>query len=116
MYNYLLNYFIVFYLYICSTRWHSNPYVNGSYSYISTDCDQNETISKHLLSQALKADDFYGVGEGCGVEKIGIVDSMENVPIVLFAGEACHEKYFSTAHGAFLSGMEQAQKLLKHYD
>ncbi|XP_058128469.1 uncharacterized protein LOC131270888 [Anopheles coustani] len=29
-----------------------------------------------------------------------------------FAGEACHERYFSTVHGAFLSGMEQAKKLL----
>lgn len=32
-------------------------------------------------------------------------------PLLLFAGEACHDKYYSTAHGAFLSGWEQAQKL-----
>lgn len=36
-----------------------------------------------------------------------------NPPVVLFAGEACHEKYFSTAHGAFISGMEQTQKIIK---
>lgn len=35
-------------------------------------------------------------------------------PILLFAGEACHSKYFSTAHGAFLSGIEQAQTILKY--
>lgn len=29
-----------------------------------------------------------------------------------FAGEACHERYFSTVHGAYLSGMEQAKKIL----
>lgn len=37
------------------------------------------------------------------------------LPIVLFAGEACHDKYFSTAHGAFLSGMEQVQKFMDEY-
>lgn len=38
-----------------------------------------------------------------------------NVPILLFAGEACHDQYFSTAHGAFLSGTEQAVKLLQFH-
>lgn len=33
-------------------------------------------------------------------------------PALLFAGEACHDKYFSTAHGAFLSGVEQATKVI----
>lgn len=35
----------------------------------------------------------------------------EKRPLLLFAGEACHDKYYSTAHGAFLSGCEQAHKL-----
>lgn len=39
-------------------------------------------------------------------------DNSNKLPIVLFAGEACHDKYFSTAHGAFLSGMEQVQKFM----
>lgn len=38
-----------------------------------------------------------------------------STPVVLFAGEACHEKNFSTAHGAFSSGIEQAQKIIDHY-
>lgn len=37
-------------------------------------------------------------------------------PILLFAGEACHDQYFSTAHGAFLSGIEQAAKILPFYE
>lgn len=36
-------------------------------------------------------------------------------PLILFAGEACHQQYFSTAHGAFLSGIEQAEKILNFY-
>lgn len=43
------------------------------------------------------------------------VEHSKRLPIVLFAGEACHDKYFSTAHGAFLSGMEQAEKLMDEY-
>jgi Flavin containing amine oxidoreductase len=34
-------------------------------------------------------------------------------PVLCFAGEACHEQYFSTTHGAFLSGMEQAAKIVQ---
>lgn len=39
----------------------------------------------------------------------------EGGPVILFAGEACHQQYFSTAHGAFLSGIEQAEKVLNFY-
>lgn len=38
-----------------------------------------------------------------------------NMPAIIFAGEACHQQYFSTAHGAFLSGIEQAEKILNVY-
>lgn len=38
------------------------------------------------------------------------------MPVILFAGEACHQQYFSTAHGAFLSGIEQADKILDFYN
>lgn len=87
-----------------STRWNSDPFIQGAYSYISIDCDSNEVISDCLLSRALTYGEFYSGNE----------DSFdENPPVVLFAGEACHEKYFSTAHGAFISGMEQAQKIIK---
>lgn len=33
------------------------------------------------------------------------------VPALLFAGEACHSSFFSTTHGAYLSGAEQANFL-----
>lgn len=47
----------------------------------------------------------------------GIHTDKDIAPIVmLFAGEACHEQYFSTAHGAFLSGMGQMQKILAFYN
>lgn len=33
-------------------------------------------------------------------------------PIVMFAGEHTHKEYFSTAHGAFLSGIRESERLL----
>lgn len=32
-------------------------------------------------------------------------------PAVLFAGEHCHPSFYSTVHGAYLSGREAAQVL-----
>lgn len=75
--------------FFCS-RWNSNPLVRGAYSFTAkfTDhIDHWETI----LSTPIK----------CKSSNI------------LFAGEACHASYFSTVHGAFDSGMEQAENVLK---
>ncbi len=35
------------------------------------------------------------------------------MPIVLFAGEATHRQYIGTVHGAFLSGLREATRLLE---
>ncbi|XP_031630832.1 spermine oxidase-like [Contarinia nasturtii] len=114
------------------TRWHSNPFVRGAYSYISTKCDSNETISQNILNKAVTLEDFYsttGMDE-CNDEDHNLKLNLEmlkkrqnyfnfmhkpSAPVVLFAGEACHDKYFSTAHGAFASGIEQAQKIIDLY-
>ena len=34
---------------------------------------------------------------------------------VLFAGEATHRKYYSTTHGALLSGQREANRLVEMY-
>lgn len=91
--------------------------MHGAYSYISSDCDNNETISDHILNRVLTYDAFHS---DIGAQHIEIPSNMnakfiKNPPVILFAGEACHEKYFSTAHGAFLSGMEQAQKIVDFF-
>lgn len=49
------------------------------------------------------------------IHSISNANNMAKSPVMLFAGEACHSQYFSTAHGAFLSGMEQADKILHFY-
>lgn len=35
---------------------------------------------------------------------------------LLLAGEACHPEWFSTVHGAFESGRQQAKVLLKSWE
>ena len=32
---------------------------------------------------------------------------------VLFAGEATHDNYYSTVHGAFLTGLRESERILK---
>lgn len=58
-------------------------------------------------------DDFYGTSVAEANQVNGQrFNQSKSMPIVLFAGEACHDAYFSTAHGAYLSGVEQAKKFL----
>ncbi|GFU06879.1 hypothetical protein NPIL_304162 [Nephila pilipes] len=36
-------------------------------------------------------------------------------PVLLFAGEATHDKYFSTVHGAYETGLREAERIFQHY-
>lgn len=101
--------------------------MRGAYSYISTDCDENETALSSL-NRPLALNDFMPID--CNPNDQSSLPSNANngkyidcraddqiaPAVMLFAGEACHEQYFSTAHGAFLSGMGQMQKILAFYN
>ncbi|XP_071024608.1 spermine oxidase-like [Oncorhynchus clarkii lewisi] len=81
---------------ILRSSWGSNPYIRGSYS-------------------------FTRVGSSGGdVEKLAMplpyTKSTKAPPLqVLFAGEATHRKYYSTTHGALLSGQREATRLTELY-
>ena len=77
------------------SRWHSNPLTNGSYSYISIQQNGEEF---DILSEPLPQD-----------------DSTEPKHQVLFAGEATHNHFFSTVHGAILSGYREADRIIDIY-
>lgn len=80
------------------TQWNANKYVRGSYSHIPTTCDFNG------VTPATLAEPVWG--------KIIRKNSDQDVPIIMFAGEATHEHFYSTTHGAYESGVKQAQIFL----
>lgn len=66
------------------TRWASDPFALGSYSFNA------------LGSEPKMRDDLAASIDGC----------------VYFAGEATHRKHFATAHGAYLSGLRAAREIV----
>ncbi|KAF7489492.1 Peroxisomal N(1)-acetyl-spermine/spermidine oxidase [Sarcoptes scabiei] len=71
------------------TRWGSDPCTLGSYSYIR----QHSTV-----------DDIDKLAEPI------YLHPDDDLPLIVFGGEATHRDYFSTVHGAFLSGRSCASK------
>ncbi|XP_074173334.1 spermine oxidase isoform X5 [Rhinolophus sinicus] len=81
---------------ILRSAWGSNSYFRGSYSYTQVG------------------------SSGADVEKLAkplpYTESSKMAPMqVLFSGEATHRKYYSTTHGALLSGQREAARLIEMY-
>lgn len=79
----------------CS-RWNSNMFIKGAYSFTSRKTDHlngwENVLSKPILDET---------------------EGKRSTNLVMLAGEHCHQQFFSTVHGAFISGIEQAEKILK---
>ncbi|XP_063967218.1 spermine oxidase-like [Lytechinus pictus] len=81
---------------VLCTRWNGNRFQRGSYGAflpVEGSGKEIEAFQRPVYSQRTR----HG----------------KKVPVLLFAGEACHESYFSTTHGAMVSGMDQAKVLIK---
>ncbi|TSK22762.1 Peroxisomal N(1)-acetyl-spermine/spermidine oxidase [Bagarius yarrelli] len=78
------------------SRWFHDPYTCGSYSYVAKDCSGRDidNLAEPLPLTGLNAEPLQ----------------------VLFAGEATHKSFFSTVHGALLTGWREADRLLSHYN
>ena len=70
---------------VMQTRWSSDPYSYGSYSYISVGAktEYYDTLARPIDNR------------------------------VFFAGEATHRRYPGTVHGAYLSGIREANLVVK---
>lgn len=77
------------------SQWHSAPYTRGSYSYVAVGSTGDDL---DLMAQPLPED-----GTGTQLQ-------------VLFAGEATHRTFYSTTHGALLSGWREADRLVSLWD
>ena len=66
------------------TRWAADPYARGSYSFIAVGSSP---------------DDVHALGEPVSER-------------LMFAGEATNPEFFGTVHGAYMSGMREAERII----
>ncbi|XP_046488653.2 spermine oxidase-like, partial [Neodiprion pinetum] len=83
------------------TQWHSNMYIRGAYSHISTNCDAT-AVTPGILGKPVWCTVTREARDKC-------------IPVIMLAGEATHEKYYSTTHGAFETGIRQAKTFLQYH-
>ncbi|MBN3294925.1 PAOX oxidase, partial [Amia calva] len=80
---------------IMRSAWYHDPYTCGSYTYVAVGCS--------------------GFDIDIIAEPLPLKESHSKPLQVLFAGEATHRSFFSTTHGALLSGWREADRLIAHY-
>ncbi|XP_020498583.2 peroxisomal N(1)-acetyl-spermine/spermidine oxidase [Labrus bergylta] len=80
---------------ILRTQWFSDPWTCGSYCYPAIGCS-----AKDLENM---------------MEPLPTSESQSQALQVLFAGEATHPFFYSTVHGALLTGRREADRLINHY-
>ncbi|KAI5606293.1 peroxisomal N(1)-acetyl-spermine/spermidine oxidase [Silurus asotus] len=77
------------------SQWYHDPYTCGSYTYVSKGCSGQDIDNL--------------------TEPLPLTGSKAKPLQVLFAGEATHKSFFSTVHGALLTGWREADRLISHY-
>ncbi|KAM3344417.1 putative polyamine oxidase 5 [Capsicum galapagoense] len=86
---------------VLKSQWGSDPLFLGSYSYVAVGSsgDDLDTMAEPLPKRSNNS-----------------FNSKGSPPLqILFAGEATHRTHYSTTHGAYFSGLREANRLLKHY-
>lgn len=86
---------------VLKSKWGSDPLFKGSYSYVrvGSSGEDLDSMAKPLPESSSKSG-----ANGCPPLQI------------LFAGEATHRTHYSTTHGAYFSGLREANRLLQHYN
>lgn len=77
------------------STWYTNPNFRGSYSFFSLKAEQMEAKQAHLAKPVSR--------------------HTEGPPVLLFAGEATHDHYYSTVHGAIETGWREAHRIASFY-
>ncbi|XP_067633311.1 spermine oxidase-like [Eurosta solidaginis] len=93
------------------STWSTNPNFCGAYSYRSLKTEELQTSAAELRQPiTVLAEVVSNVGNA-GEDYA----SFSVKPIIQFAGEATHDHYFGTVHGAVETGIEAAQRLQGYY-
>ncbi|XP_034057697.1 peroxisomal N(1)-acetyl-spermine/spermidine oxidase-like [Gymnodraco acuticeps] len=80
---------------VLRSQWFHDPWTCGSYSYPGKGCSAQDLENM--------------------MEPLPTKGSLLQPLQVLFAGEATHPCYYSTVHGALLTGWREADRLISHY-
>nr|XP_043628204.1 probable polyamine oxidase 5 [Erigeron canadensis] len=78
---------------VLKSQWGNDPLFLGSYSYVAVG---SSTSDIDTLAEPLTKSGSHPLQ-------------------ILFAGEATHRTHYSTTHGAYFSGIREANRLLEHY-
>lgn len=91
---------------VLRTQWGTNPLFLGSYSYVAvgSSIDDMDVLAEPLPEMKKNKNPNLDFNS----------DSIPSLQI-LFAGEATHKTHYSTTHGAYFSGLREANRLIKHY-
>ncbi|XP_010541064.1 PREDICTED: probable polyamine oxidase 5 [Tarenaya hassleriana] len=88
---------------VLKSKWGSDPLFLGSYSYVAVGSSGDDLDAM--------AEPLPKLGGG----NSGSYQTRVNELQILFAGEATHRTHYSTTHGAYFSGLREANRLLHHY-
>lgn len=77
---------------ILRSRWFNQSYVHGSHTFIKIGSSIHD-IKQLALPWPNKP----------------------SKPLILFAGEGTHERFYGTAHGAFLTGIREGKRIVELY-
>ncbi|XP_067215950.1 uncharacterized protein [Linepithema humile] len=83
------------------TKWNGNKYMKGGYSHITKSCEKDD-VSPGTLAEPVWA-------------TVSRNDTKKNLPIIMLAGEATHDHFYSTTHGAYETGINQAEVFLQYH-
>ncbi|CAH8354248.1 unnamed protein product [Eruca vesicaria subsp. sativa] len=91
---------------VLKSKWGGDPLFRGSYSYVAVGSSGDDLDA--LAEPLPRVNEKGGQGNCHDQDKVHELQ-------VLFAGEATHRTHYSTTHGAYYSGLREANRLLKHY-
>ncbi|KAM9305653.1 peroxisomal N(1)-acetyl-spermine/spermidine oxidase-like [Gastrophryne carolinensis] len=84
---------------VLRSTWHKNPYVRGSYTNVPLGVDA-------VKEQTALAEPLPSIHQRKGLRPLQ----------VLFAGEATHPNFYTTTHGAYMTGVREAERIIQLHE
>lgn len=86
------------------TRWKSDPFARGSYSYVAVGASGNHQLLNFI-------EDTFVLGDDYDILSRPVECPGDKIPRLYFAGEHTNRNYPATVHGALLSGLREARRI-----